>query len=320
MHRSVKIPVLSLVFISITLFLTSQAVAKPTYHGRKARKLSAKTDVYLVKDSKFNTTHADKSEKKHFAYLRDAKTGIIQKIEYKGYKSEAWFNDELKKFEPAKQHKERSERARALLETEIAAKGEDEIKFAPNQLIIGFDEKTDYGEIYDIIESVDGEILQELPLNRVYVICTSGFEDLQLIAKELNNFQEVQYAHLNYKAVNQSILPNDYEVDEVAESYRHLNEEGWDRSNMPMAWNLFDRNKNGVIDLSEEGIFHDVVIAIVDTGVDYNHDDLWHRIWENPGEIYNNGIDDDENGYVDDFIGWDFAYLDDNDPMDMVQK
>ncbi len=80
-----------------------------------------------------------------------------------------------------------------------------------------------------------------------------------------------------------------------------------------------------------------VLIAIIDTGIDYNHEDLAANLWINWGEDANgdgridpsdiNGIDDDHNGFVDDFFGWDFTdaphfpddgdYQErDNDPMD----
>ena len=58
-----------------------------------------------------------------------------------------------------------------------------------------------------------------------------------------------------------------------------------------------------------------VIVAVLDTGVDYNHADLKDNIWTNPGEIPDNGIDDDGNGYIDDYYGWDFG-TNDNDPMD----
>lgn len=67
-----------------------------------------------------------------------------------------------------------------------------------------------------------------------------------------------------------------------------------------------------------------IVVAVIDTGTDYNHPDLTGNIWNNPGETgldatgrnkANNGLDDDSNGYVDDFQGWDFVDRD-NDPMD----
>jgi subtilisin family serine protease len=56
-----------------------------------------------------------------------------------------------------------------------------------------------------------------------------------------------------------------------------------------------------------------VTIAIIDTGVDTGHPDLASKIWHNRDEIPGNGIDDDGNGYVDDWQGWDFG-VGDNDP------
>jgi subtilisin family serine protease len=58
-----------------------------------------------------------------------------------------------------------------------------------------------------------------------------------------------------------------------------------------------------------------IIVGIIDSGIDYTHEDLAANIWTNPGEIAGNGIDDDNNGYVDDVHGWDFAN-DDNDPFD----
>ncbi|MGJ5676332.1 MAG: S8 family serine peptidase [Nostochopsis sp.] len=49
-----------------------------------------------------------------------------------------------------------------------------------------------------------------------------------------------------------------------------------------------------------------VVVAVLDTGVDYNHQDLSSNIWTNSKEIAGNGLDDDGNGYIDDYYGWNF--------------
>ncbi len=69
----------------------------------------------------------------------------------------------------------------------------------------------------------------------------------------------------------------------------------------PEAWDIFTGDAN-------------LVIADIDTGVNYTHPDLAGNAWLNPGEVVN-GIDDDGNGFIDDIRGWDFVN-NDNDPMD----
>ncbi len=77
-------------------------------------------------------------------------------------------------------------------------------------------------------------------------------------------------------------------------------------SNIPNGW-----TQNG----KAPGGSPDVVVAVIDTGVDYNHLDLRNNIWINTAEIPDNGRDDDGNGYVDDVYGWD-CVGNDKDPMD----
>ena len=77
-------------------------------------------------------------------------------------------------------------------------------------------------------------------------------------------------------------------------------------SNIPNGW-----TQNG----KHPGGSPDVIVAVIDTGVDYTHLDLRNNIWVNPAEIPDNGKDDDGNGYIDDVYGWDFVG-NDNDPMD----
>ncbi len=72
--------------------------------------------------------------------------------------------------------------------------------------------------------------------------------------------------------------------------------------NVQGAWNLTQGSK-------------DILVAVLDSGIDYTHNDLKNNMWKNPSEVIN-GLDDDENGYVDDVYGWNFA----NNNSDPISK
>jgi cell wall-associated protease len=80
-------------------------------------------------------------------------------------------------------------------------------------------------------------------------------------------------------------------------------------------WQLMDYRKDSVFGAGVNLAYNEllkgkksfpVIVAIIDAGVDINHEDLAGHIWTNPNEIPGNGIDDDHNGYVDDIHGWNF--------------
>ena len=113
----------------------------------------------------------------------------------------------------------------------------------------------------------------------------------------------VEYVEKNF-LVHASYIPNDPHWSKLWGLY----EDSQSRSDIhaPEAWDIITGSP-------------DVVVAVIDTGIDYDHPDLEDNIWLNPGECGNgketNGIDDDGNGYEDDWHGWDFVNGD-NNPMD----
>jgi subtilisin family serine protease len=77
---------------------------------------------------------------------------------------------------------------------------------------------------------------------------------------------------------------------------------GMQKISAPAAWDTWQGDPN-------------FTVAVIDTGIDYNHEDLKDNIWKNTKEIAGNGIDDDANGYIDDVQGWNFYWVN-NNPMD----
>ena len=113
----------------------------------------------------------------------------------------------------------------------------------------------------------------------------------------------VAYAQPNY--LHQiSALPNDTRMSELWGMHNEGQTGGVEDADIdaPEAWDV--QTGDG-----------DVIVAVIDTGVDYRHPDLVDNMWTNPGEIPGNSIDDDGNGYVDDVYGYDFINYD-SDPVD----
>jgi len=113
----------------------------------------------------------------------------------------------------------------------------------------------------------------------------------------LSTDSSIAYAEPNY-IISLDAIPND---PNFAMQYGLNNSNDAD-IDAPEAWDVTTGDSN-------------IIIAVIDSGVDYTHPDLRSQMWRNPGEVAGNGRDDDGNGFVDDIYGWDFN-TNDSDPMD----
>ncbi|MBI2794290.1 MAG: S8 family serine peptidase [Ignavibacteria bacterium] len=149
----------------------------------------------------------------------------------------------------------------------------------------------------------DAEIERIAGLDRIYdVKYSDGIDPFDLCMKLMES-PDVEYA-VPIQIHKPDFIPNDV---------RYAEQTWLKNMQLEKAWDISKGGKS-------------ILIAIVDTGTDYTHDDLSGQIFTNPNEIANNSIDDDGNGYVDDIRGWDFVgnitlaqaqvgqYLPDNDP------
>jgi subtilisin family serine protease len=121
----------------------------------------------------------------------------------------------------------------------------------------------------------------------------------ELIA-ELNQDPAVELAEPNYLrwvtgVPNDTLFTNLWGLRNTGQSVNGTAGTAGDDIRFVAAWGLARPTTN------------QVVVAVIDTGVDYTHPDLAGNMWTNPGEIPGNGVDDDGNGYVDDYYGYDFA-------------
>jgi beta propeller repeat protein len=153
--------------------------------------------------------------------------------------------------------------------------------------------------------------LQRRPgLDRIYKITLGGQADVLRAVRDLQNDPGTEYAEPNF-LMQASIVNDPYYSSSGSWGQPYADLWGVKKIRADLAWS--------------QATGQGVVVAVIDTGLDYNHEDIRNRVWVNPGEDRNhngvvdasdfNGRDDDHNGYVDDLRGWDFHNLD-NNPAD----
>lgn len=186
-----------------------------------------------------------------------------------------------------------------------AQKKKQQSKYASDQLIVKFKSTTEAKKLREKHSLKTNKKLNSIGAE---VVNIPKGKNVQNLVKELKKDPSVEFVQPNYKYYTSS-LPN----DPYFSNLWGLNNDG------TSGLEDIDIDYPEAIDTFKAGsIQENQVIAVIDTGIDINHPDLASNIWTNPNEIPNNGIDDDNNKYIDDVNGWDFYNRDNTifDPLD----
>ncbi len=165
--------------------------------------------------------------------------------------------------------------------------------FVPGEVLIKFRKGVSVERAREAtgkLNSLSVEVLGDLGWHRIKLLRSLTVNDAVRRFQELD---AVEHAQPNFYYSLQA-TPND--PDFIAGMY------GMTRISAPQAWDIATGSTS-------------VVVANIDTGMRYTHEDLAANMWVNPGEIAGNGIDDEGNGFIDDVYGYDFRY-NDSDPLD----
>ncbi len=170
------------------------------------------------------------------------------------------------------------------------------------------------------IRDFKGREMEVPALYNIYKLEFDTAWDVKQIIELLQADNQIAFAEPNYLVYTAEVIESGFLPDQAPQKPSlpdnkgnqntspndplYLDGSQWylDAINAPAAWDSITGDTTQVI-------------AIIDTGVDWDHPDLDDNIWTNWNEIPDNGIDDDSNGYVDDVRGWDFIN-NDNDPND----
>lgn len=184
-----------------------------------------------------------------------------------------------------------------------AAKAESCGSSQCNEYLIKFTNRATPDQINQILARETLSVEQYFETTGVYHTVGDGSRPSEEVIENLNADPNVSFAEPNYE-IRADSLPNDPLFSELwafQNTGQYSGGVGIDIGMMEVWNNLINPEP--------------VVIAVVDSGIDYTHPDLADNMWKNPGEIPGNQIDDDGNGYVDDVYGYDFVN-NDSDPKD----
>lgn len=186
-----------------------------------------------------------------------------------------------------------------------------EAEFVPGELLVQFHNGSNQDEFLRNFETETEILVQEFKqLSRTANIYLVRFrninQDLNQALRLMYTYKEVNLVQKNHLVAIRETIPTD---TLFADQWFHKNTGQTGGTvdadiDTPDAWDI----TTGGVTTHDDTI---VVCIIEGSGVDITHVDLVDNIWHNYGEIPNNGLDDDNNGYIDDFDGWNVSTLDD---------
>lgn len=202
-------------------------------------------------------------------------------------------------------------------------------KVSLNTGIKSLDEKIMKYEVSGIekvfkLNNGDAEIYEKYGMSKIYIfqLDASSGQDIETIVKDFSGDEEVEFSEPNFVGTSAGVrelelkklfaksIPDDemFYKQWYLQNNGSVNPSGGGMAKVGADINILEAWQ---LSLGSE----DVIVAILDSGIKDDHPDLKDRMWINKEEVPNNGVDDDSNGYIDDYKGWDFAY-DDRRPDD----
>ena len=180
------------------------------------------------------------------------------------------------------------------------------MEFEAGEIIVKFREGIPQASVQSLLLAEEVSILDEMEDLGLMLLSVPRGQELEKI-EELKRNPLVEYAEPNYivQIADAAVTEPNYGLcapDVIPNDPRYDGQWNLRKIEAPAAWDITTGSDR-------------VVIAFVDSGVDLAYPELEDKIWTNPDEIPNNGIDDDRNGYIDDVHGWDFVNWD-NEPQD----
>ncbi|WP_299897363.1 S8/S53 family peptidase [uncultured Aquimarina sp.] len=177
-------------------------------------------------------------------------------------------------------------------------------KYVPGEILVKLNEEYSGKKFVQDFKRSSSQLSNPVLVSKSLNIWKFSFDEnktpMKTILNNVSKNRNTQIVQVNHIITKRATTPNDAEFDRQWQ-YFQANDKDIDAEE---AWDITTggTTANG----------HEIVVAVIDDGIQFDHPDMKDNIWMNIQEIADNGIDDDGNGYIDDVKGWNTATNDDN--------